>query len=501
MKKTRLLAAALAALMLLASLASCAENLEGAETEAPADSATQPATEVEETRVQDALPELSYGNDEVTILSRYREGWSSGELTVEKITGDAVNDAVYERNKNVEERLGVRIINQEEHENDPSIYINKVSTIVKSGTHEYDLIAGPCYVCVNESLNGTFADLRKSEYLDFEKPWWSQGFNEVVEYKDSQYAVTGSVVLSMYRFAFVTVFNKELFDDHKIAYLYDDVKAGTWTLDRQIELAPIFYADNGNGIQDEEGDIYGFVSNDYISVDPYWSACMVDILSKNADGDYEIVCDTGKLHSVAEKVLKLFYETGNATYNCKHYGLDDEQVDIRNIFANGGAAMATVRLMEMESETMRNMEAEYGIVPMPKYDAAQDGHRTLLHDQFTVLCVPTTIPEERLSEVSAVMEAMGSDSYYSVRPAYYEKMMRTQIAKDPQSAEMLDVVVDHIYIDAGIIYTSALSSFHDQFRQIIGSKNNTVSSSYKSLVKRAGKSLDKMTKKLNRLVD
>ena len=501
MNKTRLLAGLLASLMLLGIFASCGEAVEMPESTPAGTQPDEAVTEIE-TELTDALPDnLNYGGDEITIISRYREGWTSGEIAVPELMGEDVNDAVYERNKAVEERLSVKIVSIEENNNDPGVVTNKVATAVKAGTHEYDIMAAACYMAVDESLNGTFADLRKTEYLDFEKPWWSQGFNEVVEYHGAQYAVTGSMLLSMYRFAFVTVFNKDLFTNAKQPFLYEYVENGTWTLDKQIELVPLFHQDNGNGKQDYWGDIYGLVSNDYISVDPYWSSCMVDIIQKNSDGDYEIVFESGELHDVAEKTLRLFYNTDNAMYNVKHYGLDDEQNDIRELFSEGSGAMATLRIMELENGVMRNMDQEFGVVPMPKYDENQKQYRTLLHDQFTVLCIPTTVKGEHLDEMSAVLEALSSVSYKTVKPAYYETTLRTKIAQDPQSAEMMDIIIDNIYIDAGIIYTNALSSFHDKFRQIMGSGKNTVTSEYKKVTVLANRALGKMVDKLNSIVD
>ena len=500
MKLTRILAGFLALLMLVGSFAACGET-----TDDPANSdaaTTAPTVTEPETELTDWLPDdLHYGDTDITIISRYREGWTSGEIAVEEIISEPVNDAVFERNKATEERLGVKIVSIEENDNDPGVVVNKVATAVKAGTNEYDIMAAACYMAVNESLGGTFANLRNTEYLDFEMPWWSQGFNEVVEYHGAQYAVSGDMVLSLYRFAFVTIFNKFLFTESNQPFLYDYVADGTWTLDKQIQLVPVFERDNGNGLQDTEGDIYGLVSNDYISVDPYWSSCMVDIIKKNGDGDYEMVFDSAKLFDVCEKTMTLFFGCGNATYNIKHYGLDDEQNDIREMFANGYAAMSTVRILELEAGSIRNMEQEFGVVPMPKFDEAQKQYRTLLHDQFTVLCVPTTVKGEDLNMVSAVMESLASASYKTVRPAYYETTLRTKIAQDPQSAEMFDVIIDNVYIDAGIIYTNALSSFHDKFRQIMGSGQNTVTSQYKAVVRSAGRALEKMIMKLDKITE
>ena len=169
MKLTRTLAALLALLMLVSSFAACGET-----TDDPANiQGTTAPTETEpETELTDWLPDdLRYDGTEITIISRYREGWTSGEIAVKEIISEPVNDAVFERNKATEERLGVEIVSIEENNNDPGVVVNKVATAVKAGTDEYDIMAAACYTAVNESLNGTFADLRKTEYLDFEKPW------------------------------------------------------------------------------------------------------------------------------------------------------------------------------------------------------------------------------------------------------------------------------------------------------------------------------------------
>ncbi len=462
-------------------------------------------TETDEPIYKDDIPAgTTFDGDEVIILSRYREGWTSGEIAVEALNTDMVNDTVYERNKEIEDRLDIKIVSIEEDNPDPFVTMQKVTTSVTAGTHEYDLVACACYVSINQSLSGTFLDLCSTEYLDLEKPWWAQGFNEAVEYQGSQYVATGSALLSMYRFAFVTVFNKVIFNDNSVPYLYEDVRNQTWTLDRQIELVQTFYRDNGNSVQDEEGDVYGLVTNDYISVDPYWSACDVPILGRDETGSYELIFDSARLFDVAEKTLKLFYDTGNAVYNYKHYGYDDEQVDIRDMFANDGAAMATLRILELENEAMRSMKSEYGVIPMPKYDDVQEDYRTLLHDQVTVLSIPASIEKEdgRSDMAGAVMEALASNSHYSLRPVYYETTLRTKIAQDPESAEMMDTIIDNVYIDAGILYTQAVGNFHDKFRQIMGSKVNTVTSDYKRVCAQVEKrQLPKMLESLDKLAE
>ena len=111
MKKFRsLICAALSLLMLLPMLIACADTAGGEDTTAAPDVATTlgealPATP-ETTR--DTLPELDYGGEDVHIV--YWENANNNEFYVEQTDGTEINDVVYKRNENVQERLGVNFV-------------------------------------------------------------------------------------------------------------------------------------------------------------------------------------------------------------------------------------------------------------------------------------------------------------------------------------------------------------------------------------------------------
>ena len=176
--------------------------------------------------------------------------------------------------------------------------------------------------------------------------------------------------------------------------------------------------------------------------------------------------------------------------------------DADMVRCDGNAAMATLRIMALESAVMRDMKDEYGVVPMPKYDEAQKDYGTLLHDQFTVLSIPKTALDDRRDRISAVMEALCYTSYNIVRPAYYDVALRSKLVSDPDSAEMLDLLFSKVYIDAGVIYTGPLSGFHDQFRQLMGQKSNRVMSTYQKKARSTKTALRKnIVQKLQKLYD
>ena len=491
MKKTRILSAILAMLMLVGPLASCASGDGNTDESNTNDSS---AVTEEDTELKDELPDnLNYGNDEIILISRDIGMGLADEIYAEGLNSDPVNDAIYERNKSVENRLGVKITSIR----DTDTIVDKVITTVNGGSADYDVMVEYCWLAAPKTIEGYFADLRATQYIDFEKPWWTQSFNDVVSYHDHQYGITGAMVLSTYRRTYTTVFNKRIFTDANQPYLYDHVENGTWTLDKQAALVPLLHRDNGNGVQDEEGDVYGFVSNDFISVDPYWAACEIDILSKNEDGDYVWVFDSGVMHNAAEKILNLFFNTDGGTF-C--FPEDDSfQTMTRTMFAEGYAAMATLCIHALENSALRNMTDEYGVVPMPKYDENQADYHSQMHDAFTIACIPTTVKGERLEQMAAFLEAMSSASYRIVRPDYYETTLRTKIAQDPQSSEMMDIIINNIHIDAGIIYSHNIGSFHQGIQALVEGKTNNAVSRFKTMSKSAQSYLTKLVRKLNRL--
>jgi hypothetical protein len=489
MKSKRTLSLALALLLLGGSLVSCAT-----EADDPIDTDSQTtAVEEDENTLKDNLPDnLNYGGEEINFYSFYEEGMTSGQVDVPDLNGNAINDAVYERNKLVESRLNVKIVNEDDKSGDAYHVVNKTVTLVQSGSTDYDAITSPCWVVLDQSISGTFSNLTDSNYLDLSQPWWTQDFNEACSFQGNQYAASGHLLLGIYRSAYATVFNKAMFNDVSQPFLYKYVDDGTWTLDKQASLVTVFHTDsNGDGLQSPT-DRYGLASGQIIYVDPYWASCGIDIIAKNADGEFELIFDSSKLHETVDDVLHLFYETEDSVYL---------EGDPAAIFAQGTAAMATIRIFSMEGAAMRGMEDAYGVVPMPRLSESQTSFRSTLHDGFSLVAAPATVHGDHLEMVCAVLEAMGSASYNIVRPAYYETTLRTKLASDPDSSRMMDIITQNLRTDPGYFYVRTFNSFHHVFRNIIASKQNTAISDYAKRAKSDKKQVKNVNTRFGRLAE
>ena len=486
----RKLSMILALLMLATSFCACASDGGSEGENAAADAAVDTTASVDEVPA-DPLPEdLKFDGETVRFLARDRD-WMADELAVDDLNGEAVNDAVYKRHQLVEERLGVKLSTFKTGGTDQYAIKNLVKELVQAGSDEYDIFHNSNYSTIMNTGDNIFHNLYDFKYLNLENPWWSQGFNAEASIGKAQYLATGDIALSLRRLTFVTFFNKKLFEDYKVENIYDVVRDGKWTLEYQGRIAEQMYRDLNGDQQKDQDDAFGFMTNGtQIGVDPYWSACNLDILKKTADNTYEYVIDIDRLSRAVTSINKLIWEN-EGSWSIPGVAYDWEQETIAQLFSNGNVGMVTLRLIEAEGAHLRGMEDDYGILPIPKLDET-DEYYSYAHDQFNSYGMPTTLKEERFDLVGATLEYMAYQSKLLVMPAYYDNALKFKYASDPDSGEMLDLIFDNFKVDAGVFYTKNLNSVHQGLRGLIANNSNDVASTYQEYATLVPTLLDEM---------
>lgn len=505
--KTKILSGFLAALMLLGvfSLASCAKPNEPGTEQTTASIDVPDTTGTPETTSKyeigdELLPTLSYPGETITIASR-SNAWVADEIVVEDNDGGLIVTAVERRNKVVEQRLGVTIDNTKI---DGNQYV--VSDVIRNqakADHIYDIFSNSVYSTIMYTNENCFADLKSIDNIDLSRTYWSQGFNDSASIGDKQYFATGAIALSTYRFIFVTFFNSRMFNEKKdtIPDLYQTVNEHKWTIDYQIELCKEFWVDTDADSKSSAEDICGFISNgDQIGVDPYWSAFKLPILTKDADNYLVYSVDLERTTGAVEKMIKLFWDT-DGVYSFDHESSDGEQKKIAKKFSEGTAAMATLRLIEVEDEYLRDMSESYGIIPMPMLNEEQDDYHSYAHDQMTAFGVTNTTPMDRREMLGAFLEAMASESYRYITPAYYEVALKSKYVNDPASWAMLDIVTENLYIDAGVLYTKSINSVHQMFRTLVGNNSGGAATRFNSIKRPTEAAVDKLNEQLREVAD
>ena len=304
----KILAMLLAALLLAPSMTACGGG-EGTET-TPAE--TTPAETVpEETEIRDDLPEgLKFTGETFTILNREDLQWEN-EMVTPELSGDIVNDAIYNREITVEERLDVKI----DAFKTPGIWGNenafndKIRTAVQAGDASYQLVAGYAYFITALATEGLFTNLLTVPYLDFDKPWWNSNLRDELTLYDQLYFAGGDLSYTMISSMFCTFLNKDMMEKHSVEDLYSVVNEGRWTYDYQYALAETISVDvDGNGTMDQN-DEYGLVIPIGNASDCFFAAYDQPLTAKDGDGNVVLRMGDAKAVEIAERMMSFYDKT------------------------------------------------------------------------------------------------------------------------------------------------------------------------------------------------
>lgn len=477
----KILTVSLAVLMLL-SCVSCGDASQG-DTETGSNQSTTAAnTEVvteDPNYVCDLPKDLKYGGETVTVILNGSPG-KVDEFISEEIGGGVVSDAVFERNTTVEEMLDIKL----------DFYpvdnvIQSVDQDIQSGTSEYEIVVNVTFAACIPAIEGKYLNLSALDNIDTSKHYWTQGYNDMSTFTDEgiQYLASGPMAISMFRLAFLTLYNKQLFEERNIADLYEVVMNGDWTLDYQYSIAKDLYHDKDGDGKASNGDFYGFVSGDTVSVDPYMVTSDIHMITKDPEtGD--LVYDqttVARLSDLCDKVQLLYNNESSRIYK----GMEDivASDSVINHFTSENTLMATTLFYKMETSYDRLGELSYGVAPLPKYDTVQDDYHSYVQAEVSSFGISAGIGDKKRQEkCAAALEAIAYHSYRMVRPAYYETVLSARYMQDPESDEMMDLIFRTLDFDFASCWSDIFGAYNirNGLRPVLSGKNNTVSSTTRS---------------------
>ncbi|MBQ7982278.1 MAG: hypothetical protein IJ302_01820, partial [Clostridia bacterium] len=96
--------------------------------------------------------------------------------------------------------------------------------------------------------------------------------------------------------------------------------------------------------------------------------------------------------------------------------------------------------------SLRDMNADFGILPSPKYEEAQNAYYGRMIDGW-IHVAPTSV--QNLELLGTMIEALGAESKNYVIPAFFDIALTDKLTRDADSEEMLDIIFDNITIDLG----------------------------------------------------
>lgn len=438
----RILAFALALLASAPAALSCGDNTGSPASTDAGNTQSEAVTEALTGRaaVSDNVPELNFEGADfrtLTQTSTINDFWVEGE------TGDILNDAMFNRNRRIEERFNIHFADVY------GVDLGDVSKILKncvtSGDDAYELVSGQMEQSGNDALGGYFMNWYDVPYMDFTAPWYPSNLVDVATVNGKMFIVASDMCMSYVDNTGCFYYDKVKAADYDIPDLYQMVDEGKWTIDQLFTLNRDIYEDldGSNSVNDQ--DYFGmYAVLDGCTVSTYFYGLDQPYVSvKNGEINMDLNCD--KMVSILDKLREGFFNTPGV------WGTTSGLACLQAVDAFlGGHTLFTQALVGSARTRLRDSVHEYGILPYPKWDEAQDRYYSAIDAGASILTVPTTAGHTDMT--GAVVHALSAESWKEVMPVYYDLVMDSKCANDEGSIRMLDVIFNSRIIDFAYLY-------------------------------------------------
>ena len=443
--------------------------------------------------VKCSLPDdVKFDGETVNILVRDEDCYIK-EVFAEQ-SGDVVDDAIYDRNLAVSERLGVKIGYTAVKDQYGMEVSKRIRESVLAGDEPYQLAFGAQYYSTGSALEGAYYNLLDMKYIDTTAPYYSQGFIDAATIHDTLFYITGDASITQTSRSITTFFNKKLAGTWlSDVDLYSMVRDGKWTWENFGNLLKSTYEDlNGNGERDID-DFYGLCTT--ITADPFDAvipSCNIKIASVDKDGNISLTLNNERTVNTYEMLDALLNRNDGVMYKDN----SDESWDMVLKHFKSSKSIFYLRTLDIAESDLRDFTDPYGILPIPKYDEAQENYYTVPHDLYSIIFVPANCSNPDL--VSAFIDVMNYESYKKVTPAYFETALKAKYLDGNEDAEMYDMIVAGKCFDPAVIYSNYTGELSWITRNILR-QNKTFASYYASIESSANEKLAEISEKLSEL--
>ncbi len=459
--KKRQITALLLALTLGLSVCACGndtKNPSGDDTSADTSADTSDANEL----TLNLPKNLDYTGHTVTYLAVEKYPSHFKLITAEDTKGDVLEEAGYKRALAVNDLLGVEF---DKYETALDV-VPTLNASVMSGEDTFDFVLPHCQIGTAALVSGgLLLPWEELDYVDFNKPWWNKRMQDTVSVAGKTFFAAGDITMTWQGMSAI-IFNKEYLERYKIEEdLYQLAYDGEWTLDKMYELASGIAKDNGDNKWDEK-DQYGLLLSTGSGA-TLQLAAGIPFSELDDDGCPVLAMNSEKMYDFVEKFYQITHspDTRLDTYNSITWPTSV----YRDVLMSGGSFLTSLDIGGLYS-SLRDIEYEFGILPLPKYDEQQEDYLTA--SAAGIIGVPINADPER---TGAIAEALAYYSYVHVRPAFFDIVLQNKALRDEDSYNMLTMMHEGKVYDFAYNFASAAAGMVDT---VVVKNNNTDFASY-----------------------
>ncbi len=304
-----------------------------------------------------------------------------------------------------------------------------------------DLLAIPQSMLGQYFAAGMLANLRSLPYVNLDAPYYNSSVTSASIAGNGIYAVSGAASFNPDYLSCV-YFNRGMVKQFVGEDLYALVNEGKWTWDKFAEFAKTV---------ESVGSLHGHGSTfelyDYIDVAA--SSQGISYIS-NTEGvvptvTYLATPTASNAKAVVNKLRSLLYSDSSF--------VKTKGTALRDIFTGDALMFMTDGLYA--AELISDSDADWGILPLPKFDEAQKEYISPMMDDSPVFCVLKNTPKYETSGL--ILEALNLASYEYVTESYINRHI-DYVLRDDGSIHMLELICDTAWTDFAHMYASGISN-------------------------------------------
>ena len=415
-----------------------------------------------------------------------REGLEKS-FFVQETTGEPLEDAVFTRNSVFYETYGVEILTTKMSANG---LLDHFKADIKS-SHEYDVMFAHTSWNIDLAAQGylyNFLDLEP--YIDLSKSWWDEG-TKSFNIANSIWFMNGSFNYDDDATTYCLMFNKEIAANYFQAddIFYSLVNGGKWTLDNFYSYAQKASKNIGAAEWDEK-DQYGFVTTwEYGTTFFYGSG--LNYVKCEEGKNPVITLDANSIRKATELLGKL-----NVLYATEvTYWPEGGQEQVGKEIFWGGRCLFFGEIVENVVESNKKMEADFGVLPVPKYDEKQATHISWTHGISSSMVIASHV--EDAEKFGLLLEAFNVLSEQYVRPAYYDVVLTRKSVQDADSKPMLDIIFKGRTYDLAMYYDAL--GLVNAFKNCVNQGKTGFAQEYAKVKTSANSQINKLVRSFQKL--
>jgi len=405
------------------------------------------ADDIDADYIYDGLSGLDFGGRAFNIHAFGAEV-TRIEFEAEELTGAVISDAIYHRNRAVEERLNVELNITFSGAGSAEVGA-AAERNVRAGDHVNHVYYGHVMRMGQTALNNVFMDIYSLGHIDFSRPWWPQMAVENLTIGGRAILMVGEANLSFLLAAYGVFFNTQIAENGGLppSELYRMVLDGEWTIERKTEIARNFAVDlTGGGGALTPDDQFGLMTTTGFAASAYMWGFGQMLVHFDREGMPELNLPNPVLHEIVQRIYDLYFHT----HGVWSVPFDNSAWRYAEPLRNGNTFMINHYLHT--ALRLRDLETDFGILPYPKLHEHQERYFSVADGFHTAFAVPLTTPHEDFAFVGAVIESLNAETYRIVVPAYYDTALQLQGARDVESQFVMDMIRDGRLVDFGCVY-------------------------------------------------